>query len=106
MSKLARIAGRGIVAGALMGCTEPRVVAAPMTATSASAPSSLGHQLDRDAGGSREKRAVKEPPTKGCCAGKNDCKGKSSCAVEGRHGCAGKNDCKGTGTTCFGMNLE
>ena len=32
-----------------------------------------------------------------CCIGKNECRGKGGCAIEGGHSCAGKNDCKGKG---------
>jgi hypothetical protein len=103
MRSFARAAGQGILLGALAACTEPRVVAAPM---SASAAPPVPARTERDAGAARAKRVAKEPPARGCCAGKNDCKGKSSCAVEGRHDCAGKNDCKGRGTTCFGLDLE
>jgi hypothetical protein len=43
------------------------------------------------------KPAADSKTDKECCIGKNDCKGKGGCAVEGKHACAGKNDCKGQG---------
>jgi hypothetical protein len=40
---------------------------------------------------------AKADPSKECCRGLNDCKGKGGCAIEGKNECAGKNECKGKG---------
>ncbi len=119
-----RAAMLAAVAGMGCGTDPPPVVAAPIEAPIAAAPSAhartgtplaspaegeLGIATDETASG----RVVKRPRTtahqqqapKDCCMGKNECKGKSGCVTKATcgamaHSCAGQNQCKGTGTSC------
>ena len=44
----------------------------------------------------RARVAVRQKPSKDCCKGRNDCKGKGWCKTD-KNACKGRNQCKGQG---------
>ena len=74
---VAAAASAGLMVGTLAGCEHNK--------RGAHSPSGHSNAESSSAG------------AKDCCRGKNECKGKGGCAVEGKHACAGANECKGKG---------
>ncbi len=59
-------------------------------------PKAAGSEAPKVEKKSTAKKPMKKPATVHCF-GVNACKGKSECAVEGKHECSSQNSCKGQG---------
>jgi len=88
---LAFTAAAGLVAG-LAGCGEKKEAKDPTAEGGATEPAPVGTEAAAEGAGEGAEAAAKD-----CCKGKNECKGKGLCAVEGANDCKGKNECKGKG---------